>query len=60
MNSGVSQGVPQDAAIWGPGFLPSHHQGVEFRAADDPVLYVNNPLLLAAAAAAATNRSAPG
>jgi len=43
MNSGVSQGVPQDAAVWGPGFLPSHHQGVEFRAADDPVLYVNNP-----------------
>jgi hypothetical protein len=43
MNSGISQGVPQDAAIWGPGFLPSHHQGVEFRAATDPVLYVNNP-----------------
>jgi hypothetical protein len=43
MNSGVSQGVPQDAAIWGPGFLPSHHQGVEFRAAADPVLYVSNP-----------------
>jgi hypothetical protein len=43
MNSGVPQGVPQDAAIWGPGFLPSHHQGVELRAADDPVLYVNNP-----------------
>ncbi len=42
MNSGISQGVPQDAAIWGPGFLPSHHQGVEFRAAADPVLYVNN------------------
>jgi hypothetical protein len=43
MNSGISQGVPQDAAIWGAGFLPSHHQGVEFRAAADPVLYVNNP-----------------
>jgi hypothetical protein len=43
MNSGISQGVPQDAAIWGSGFLPSHHQGVEFRAAADPVLYVNNP-----------------
>jgi hypothetical protein len=43
MNSGVSQGVPQDSAIWGSGFLPSHHQGVEFRAAADPVLYVNNP-----------------
>jgi len=44
MNSGVSTGVPQDSAIWGSGFLPSHHQGVEFRAAADPVLYVNNPL----------------
>jgi hypothetical protein len=43
MNSGISVGVPQDAAIWGAGFLPSHHQGVEFRAASDPVLYVNNP-----------------
>jgi len=43
MNSGISQGVPQDSAIWGTGFLPSHHQGVEFRAAEDPVLYVNNP-----------------
>jgi hypothetical protein len=43
MNSGISMGVPQDSAIWGPGFLPSHHQGVEFRAAEDPVLYVNNP-----------------
>ena len=43
MNSGVSVGVPQDSAIWGAGFLPSHHQGVEFRAAEDPVLYVNNP-----------------
>jgi hypothetical protein len=43
MSSGISQGVPQDAANWGAGFLPSHHQGVEFRAAADPVLYVNNP-----------------
>ncbi|MEO8464782.1 MAG: DUF1501 domain-containing protein [Gammaproteobacteria bacterium] len=43
MNSGISVGVPQDSAIWSSGFLPSHHQGVEFRAAADPVLYVNNP-----------------
>lgn len=43
MNAGISMGVPQDSAIWGTGFLPSHHQGVEFRAAEDPVLYVNNP-----------------
>ena len=43
MNAGLAGGVPQDSAIWGAGFLPSHHQGVQFRAADDPVLYVNNP-----------------
>jgi Protein of unknown function (DUF1501) len=43
MNSGPSVGVPQDSAIWGAGFLPSHHQGVQFRAATDPVLYVNSP-----------------
>jgi hypothetical protein len=43
MNSGAAMGVPQDAAIWGTGFLPSHHQGVELRAAADPVLYINDP-----------------
>ena len=43
MNAGSAGGVPQDSAIWGSGFLPSQHQGVQFRAADDPVLYVNNP-----------------
>jgi len=43
MNSGINQGVPQDAAIWGAGFLPSHHQGVMFRSGDDPVLYLSNP-----------------
>lgn len=29
--------------LWGSGFLPSAHQGVNFRAADDPVLYLSNP-----------------
>ncbi len=29
--------------LWGSGFLPSEHQGVNFRAADDPVLYLSNP-----------------
>jgi Protein of unknown function (DUF1501) len=29
--------------LWGPGFLPSEHQGVNFRAGADPVLYLNNP-----------------
>jgi len=43
MNSGINQGVPQDAAIWGAGFLPSHHQGVMFRSGDDPLLYLSNP-----------------
>jgi hypothetical protein len=29
--------------LWGSGFLPSQHQGVKFRSADDPVLYLSNP-----------------
>jgi uncharacterized protein (DUF1501 family) len=29
--------------LWGAGFLPSEHQGVNFRAGGDPVLYLNNP-----------------
>lgn len=28
---------------WGSGFLPSHHQGVQFRSGVDPVLYLSNP-----------------
>jgi hypothetical protein len=43
MSSGVNQGVPLDSNVWGSGFLPSHYQGVQFRAEDSPVLYVNNP-----------------
>ena len=31
MSSGQSNGVPIDAAAWGPGFMPSHYQGVLFR-----------------------------
>ncbi len=29
--------------LWGAGFLPSLHQGVNFRASSDPVLYLSNP-----------------
>ena len=29
--------------LWGSGFLPSKHQGVLFRSAPDPVMYLNNP-----------------
>jgi hypothetical protein len=34
---------PLYARLWGNGFLPSLHQGVEFRAGADPVLYLENP-----------------
>ena len=34
---------PLSAGAWGNGFLPSHHQGVQFRSGKDPVLYLNNP-----------------
>ena len=30
-------------ALWGSGFLPTVHQGVEFRSKGDPVLFVSNP-----------------
>ena len=31
------------ARLWGSGFLPSEHQGVQFRSIGDPVLYLANP-----------------
>lgn len=34
---------PLNSQSWGNGFLPSHHQGVQFRSGKDPVLYLNNP-----------------
>jgi hypothetical protein len=30
-------------SCWGSGFLPTVHQGVQFRASGDPVLYLSNP-----------------
>ena len=29
--------------LWGSGFLPSRHQGVQFRGAGEPVLYLGDP-----------------
>jgi len=29
--------------LWGSGFLPSQHQGVQFRGGKDPVLFLNDP-----------------
>ncbi len=43
----VSKNAPKDqplyARLWGNGFLPSKHQGVQFRSGKDPVLFLNNP-----------------
>jgi hypothetical protein len=36
-------GQPLYARLWGSGFLPSEHQGVQFRAGRDAVLYLSNP-----------------
>ena len=43
MSSGNAGGVPIDASAWSAGFLPSHYQGVRFRAGDAPVPYVASP-----------------
>jgi hypothetical protein len=34
---------PLYSRLWGTGFLPSRHQGVQFRSGKEPVLYLNNP-----------------
>ncbi len=37
------KGQPLYSRLWGNGFLPSEHQGIQFRAGKDPVLYLTNP-----------------
>jgi len=43
----ISQGFGNMQALfsrlWGSGFLPAEHQGVQFRAGADPVLFLNDP-----------------
>lgn len=34
---------PLLSSYWGSGFLPSQHQGVQFRSQGDPVLFLSNP-----------------
>lgn len=36
-------GQPLYSRLWGNGFLPSEHQGAQFRAGKDPILYLSNP-----------------
>jgi uncharacterized protein (DUF1501 family) len=43
----ISGGLPGDqplyGRLWGSGFLPSNHQGVQLLSSGDPVLYLSNP-----------------
>ena len=41
--SGVTTNQPLLETYWGSGFLPTQHQGVQFRSQGQPVLYVNSP-----------------
>jgi hypothetical protein len=41
--TGKDPGQPIFSRLWGSGFLPSSHQGVQFRSSKDPVLYLNDP-----------------
>ncbi len=42
--SGNKTDQPLVSRMWGPGFLPSQHQGVRFRSGmGDPVLYLSDP-----------------
>ena len=41
LNSGTLAGAGN--SMWGSGFLPSKHQGIEFRSEGDPVLFLSNP-----------------
>ncbi len=41
--SGNPNDQPLYDRLWGSGFLPSQYQGVKFRSAGDPVLFLSNP-----------------
>ncbi|SOE20546.1 Protein of unknown function [Spirosomataceae bacterium TFI 002] len=38
-----ASGQPLYSRLWGSGFLPTKHEGVQFRSGKDPVLFLNNP-----------------
>ncbi len=43
LSRGRSGDQPLYSRLWGSGFLPSQHQGVQLRSGKDPVLYLNDP-----------------
>lgn len=43
VSTGRQGAQPVYSRLWGNGFLPSVHQGVQFRSGKDPVLFLENP-----------------
>ncbi|MBI1842401.1 MAG: DUF1501 domain-containing protein [Verrucomicrobia bacterium] len=43
ISSGKEADQPLYTRLWSSGFLPSEHQGVQFRGTGDPVLFLSNP-----------------
>ncbi len=43
VSKNASRDQPLYSRLWGSGFLPSEHQGVQFRAGKEPVLFLTNP-----------------
>ena len=43
LSKGKGGSQPLYARLWGNGFLPSMHQGVQFRSGREPVLFLQNP-----------------
>ena len=43
LSRGLIRPQPIYSRLWGAGFLPSLHQGVQLRSGKDPVLYLSNP-----------------
>ncbi len=41
--TGKNPGQPLFSRLWGSGYLPSNHQGVQLRPGKNPVLYLANP-----------------
>ncbi len=41
--TGKNPGQPLFSRLWGSGFLPGNHQGVQLRAGANPVLYLSDP-----------------
>ena len=43
VSKNAAKDQPLYSRLWGNGFLPSEHQGVQFRAGKDPVLFLDDP-----------------